>query len=474
MNTDLQPGIVSTLSDDSRSIAEVYGVDMLCRFTGTTSAERRLQLNEIHLLETGVLVNEQELCEVTIGLTAGGFRRLGVAAGILALLPDVFLAGAGTRAERLGDPPIDQTDVHAMACSGESVDVIVMISSISQAMVAEVSNEMEAAGLEVVASLPTYLETDRREHFGFKDGISNPPLEGCVRSGDPSIVGAGVKVTKLKTPETGDWRPLAAGEILLGRTNEAGVIAGARVVQDLIRNGSFLVWRKIEQNVAGFTALAQAMTGLTPPPPGQTNAEKAKLIGRNQNGTPLVGDEENSFDYSDPVTNAAVTLHAHIRRANPRATPGFSDARTRKVPLSQTIGNPERTYGAFHRIVRRSMLWKEPANSMKPERVGTIFRCYQADIVDQFEFIQRNWLNSGDPFREGRLVEPVGGMHTESPLSDSTIIDPRSAEKNRLPCPMSETPVTFNQLTTPLATLYALVPGHQALDDLAANRFGGL
>jgi hypothetical protein len=123
------------------------------------------------------------------------------------------------------------------------------------------------------------------------------------------------------------------------------------------------------------------------------------------------------------------------------------------------------------------MLWKEPADSRKPERVGTIFRCYQADIVDQFEFIQRNWLNSGDPFREGRLVEPVGGMHAESPLGDSTIIDPRSAEKNQLPCPMSQTPgatVTFNQLTTPLATLYALVPGHQALDDLAANRFGGL
>jgi deferrochelatase/peroxidase EfeB len=320
MNTDLQPGIVSTLSDDSRSKSEVHGVDLLCRFTGTTSAERRLQLKQVHLrcrlLQTGLLVNDQELCEVTVGFTAGGFRRLGVAAGILALLPDVFLAGAGTRAERLGDPPIDETDVHALACARESLDMIVMISSISPAMVSMVSRQIEDCGLEVQAGLPTFLRTNRTEHFGFKDGISNPPLEGFVSSGDPSIGGAGVKVTKLKTPGIGNWRPLAPGEILLGHTNEAGVIAGSRVVQDLIRNGSFLVWRKIEQDVAGFTALAEAMSGLNPPSPEQTYAEKAKLIGRNQNGTPLVGEGENGFDYSDAETNEAVTLHAHIRRAN--------------------------------------------------------------------------------------------------------------------------------------------------------------
>ncbi|MGO7748522.1 hypothetical protein ACC677_37865, partial [Rhizobium ruizarguesonis] len=51
------------------------------------------------------------------------------------------------------------------------------------------------------------------EHFGFADPISQPPIEG---SDTPSYPGYGV------LENDGTWRPLKAGEFLLGYEAEAG------------------------------------------------------------------------------------------------------------------------------------------------------------------------------------------------------------------------------------------------------------
>ena len=50
----------------------------------------------------------------------------------------------------------------------------------------------------------------------------------------------------------GNWRPLATGEILLGYPDEAQEIAGAALPQAFSRNGTFLVYRKLHENVYAF------------------------------------------------------------------------------------------------------------------------------------------------------------------------------------------------------------------------------
>src|SRR4029453_19238275 len=82
------------------------------------------------------------------------------------------------------------------------------------------------------------------EHFGFADPVSQPPTKGMDTPGYP---GDGV-------PESnGTWRPLKPGEFLLGYEDEAGP-EGARAPEpfELRVNGTFLVFRKLHQDVAGF------------------------------------------------------------------------------------------------------------------------------------------------------------------------------------------------------------------------------
>ena len=50
----------------------------------------------------------------------------------------------------------------------------------------------------------------------------------------------------------GKWRALATGEFLLGYPDEAQEIAGAAMPLDFSRNGTFMAYRKLHQNVAAF------------------------------------------------------------------------------------------------------------------------------------------------------------------------------------------------------------------------------
>jgi deferrochelatase/peroxidase EfeB len=449
---DIQTGIITA---DFAS-EHVYGTDLLLQLCGNDVAARQRSLGELRT----VCENAPTGCRVTIGLTAGALTRLGVAAGLVAQLPPEFVFGAATRREQLGDRTSD--DRLDPVTRKLELDVIVMIASCVEANVDEVKLDIVASMSDdnLLGELTTYLRSDRKEHFGFRDGFSNPPLEGSGFVGPPH--------NGVKTPH--GWRSVRAGEIVFGYPNEAGVLPGPRIAHDLLRNGSFLVWRKIEQHCDRFEELQSKLATRTGACP---QAAAARIIGRNTDGSTLIaavrpgGENENNFDYTEDNADAEVPLQSHVRRSNPRATPGFSDPRA-GVPLSDKVAVPLLTYGGFHRILRRSMLWEEG------ELKGTIFRCYQTNIADQFEFIQRNWLNDGGSFREGRAIDPVGGSVNPEPVVGSTIAstinDPRAHERSRMAYPNED--ISFENLTTPLATLYAFVPGKRAMAALAAGTFG--
>ncbi len=135
------------------------------------------------------------------------------------------------------------------------------------------------AAAEIIDGKPT-----TSEHFGFTDGFGNPDYLGVERSSQP---GQG----KLLTD--GTWAPLATGELLLGYADEAGELPVAPVPHLLASNGTFMVYRKLHQNLATFRAYLEKQAALYA---GGKEKLAAKFIGRWRDGTPV----ELSPDRPDP------------------------------------------------------------------------------------------------------------------------------------------------------------------------------
>ena len=127
-----------------------------------------------------------------------------------------------------------------------------------------------------------------KEHFGYTDAIGDPAFEGQYPRGTrTSAVGAGA------VDGAGNWRALATGEFLLGYPDEAQEIAGAAMPLSFSRNGTFIAYRKLRENVAAFddflTTTAQrfgAVFGIADPDDA-IETLKAKLAGRWSDGAPL-------------------------------------------------------------------------------------------------------------------------------------------------------------------------------------------
>lgn len=219
-----------------------------------------------------------------------------------------------------------------------------------------------------------------REPFGFVDGISQPYVEGLTRREVPP-----------RTPR------INAGEFVLGYRNAIGRFPAAPSVApqddpdnllprlapsgrgDLGRNGTFLVVRQLEQNVARFNTFV-----------GQDRALAARLVGRWWHGAALMQgaveagmsqrelEATNDFGYhhEDPH-GFRCPIGAHIRRANPRDS----------FALSLGV-SPQRAQEIVdqHRILRRGRAYRQNGEQ------GLMFICLNANIERQFEFVQGSWL----------------------------------------------------------------------------------
>lgn len=212
------------------------------------------------------------------------------------------------------------------------------------------------------------------EHFGYVDGRSIPVF---------------LKEDVEKEEVTGNdqWNPAANLSLVL--------IADPHTdVEDSF--GSYFVFRKLEQNVEGFNlgvADLASKLGIA------QNLAGAFCVGRFKDGTPvtLQGTDGlgavNNFEYkSNDRSGNRCPAHAHIRKVNPRGTTPF------------TSRDSERN----RRIVRRGIPYGKANNQSPPrEGVGLLFMCYQSDINEQFEFIQRTWADN--PNFPKHLVLPETG-----------------------------------------------------------------
>jgi Dyp-type peroxidase family len=220
------------------------------------------------------------------------------------------------------------------------------------------------------------------EHFGYVDGISQPVfLTSDLPADKPVYWDAGEPLKRVLVPDL--------------------TVPG---VPDAF--GSFLVFRKLEQNVRGFQAgletLARTLNAESP------NLEWAEgmVIGRFRDGTPLTQSKRptpataraNDFEYPGTPHDWHCPFHAHIRKANPR--------------------NDRKADAREHRIARRGIPYDDRWRSDRgqephqlPSRdVGLLFMCFQASIANQFAFIQSRWANSGTFAQPDTGRDPLVGQ----------------------------------------------------------------
>jgi Dyp-type peroxidase family len=239
------------------------------------------------------------------------------------------------------------------------------------------------------------------EHFGYVDGRSQPLF---LR-----------RQAEQEERQTGGsfWDPRAPLGIVL--VPDSNGTPGSSF-------GSFLVYRKLEQNVRAFRAAERKVAAELDLP---LELAGALAVGRFKDGTPVVlqpGDGTrpipNDFNYDCDPAAMSCPLHAHIRKTNPRLESVKFDG-----PFAKTL---EEELG--HRIARRGVPYGGPlSESNKPEElpshgVGLLFFCYQADIWEQFEFIQRFWANNPLFLEPGPPDNPFDGK-AQLNYPDATGID---------------------------------------------------
>ncbi|MEM8767374.1 MAG: Dyp-type peroxidase, partial [Pseudomonadota bacterium] len=352
-----------------------------------------------------------------VAFTAEGLTRLELPEAELEKLPAAFREGMANRAGLIGDlrdnhpdqwslparnwPP-EQSRGKSKSSSAvdpwqtvnlEAVDVVIQLrrhSGVSgdrsgddpelmQAL--ERLAEEAADALLILGYQSMYSQGSAqapREHFGFRDGISNPRL-------DPDH------------PDATDVVP--AGDLFLGQPNGRRDRLPEKWSEPLFKDGSFQVVRKLSQDVRALHEAVDA--NLATGKGAKTGAKKArdtllaKMMGRDKQGVPLADPDapagENGFDYGDDPHGDRVPTFAHVRRANPR----------------------DQDKDGMPRIVRRGMSYgpsyQEGGAAGDADR-GLIFQAYNASLDEQFEVINR-WLagdNRTAPY--SRLSDPFLGV----------------------------------------------------------------
>jgi Dyp-type peroxidase family len=235
----------------------------------------------------------------------------------------------------------------------------------------------------------------RHEHFGFRDPVSQPGVRGFTEHALPG------------------QRLIWPGEFVFGYPGQSamdvdlpGPVTSAG--PEWGRDGSFLVVRRLRQDVASFRRFLDAAAtrlGISP------ELAAAKCFGRWPSGAPLVlapacddsalgrdDSRNNDFMFGPDRAGLVCPQAAHIRKAY-----------LRDQPTSDHVAPGVET----HRLMRRSIPYGPPYP--RPGDRGLLFLAYQTSLERQFEFVTRAWLNNPILREEQEGHDPVAGQNGRHP-----------------------------------------------------------
>jgi len=276
-----------------------------------------------------------------------------------------------------------------------------------------------------------------KEHFGYTDGIGDPFFKG-TGAHEANLMGGG-KVTGLPANTRAGWAPLETGEFLLGYRDEAFECPEAPVPKLLSHNGTFMVYRKLHENVGSFDDYLEHVGREFP---GGKEELAAKFAGRWRNGAPItkfpseaeacafadewlkekqaiatattkaerdaakqrfsvLNEQFSAFDYDQDGAGGRCPAGAHIRRANPRGALEFGQKGAFETPGA--LSNRRR-------IIRRGLPYGDASTKRRDDGDhGIIFMALNASIRRQFEFVQQQWMNYGNDFKLANDKDPLLG-----------------------------------------------------------------
>ena len=365
-----------------------------------------------------------------------------------------FQLGLAQRSSYLGDPtsPLHHGSPRRWKVGGpkNEADIVLILASdhvsVLDDLVDLVKLRASAAALRLIfEQRGNTLSGDLRghEHFGFKDGISQPGVRGKLSAapGDyitPRYISA-ADSRRLYLAKPGQ-QLVWPGQFLLGEPRQStedqlNSAAAASNFPKWAHRGSYLVVRRLQQDVQAFyrfAAQGAARVGL----PQAKFA--AMLVGRWPSGAPILrvpaadnpalGDDDfanNHFIFDDDARpSSLIPIPGYSGDAFPQAAADFLAqvcphfAHIRKVHPRDTATEMGKPADSFARLIlRRGIPYgpqlvgvKYPKPKLVAQDRGLMFLSYGASIEDQFEFLQRRWSNSGSQPNRGGF-DPIIGQN---------------------------------------------------------------
>lgn len=353
--------------------------------SGRFGSEFREILDDITSLRKTRIYEEThagEFQKVNIAFSHSGLRKLGlVTAADEGQLDPSFVAGQMARAHDLGDDLSDwlpeykegRIDVVLLiAIWGTDIDgtaklLVEQADAFEKALHRSTRPVARAIG-RIRSGEQNGLNQKGHEHFGFADGVSQPGVKGLTKPNNPKNAGQGLPGQDLVEP----------GEFVFGHGYSSETSEHTDPPLEWMQNGSYLVFRRLRQDVPGFRQyVAATWTGRSSTP----EQFATRMVGRWADGSALAlspdvpGDTSaaanNDFEFGpgiDPGNDPAqktCPFSAHIRRMYPREDE--ADKRSEK-----------------RRILRAGIAFGRDDDADK----GLLFVCYQASITGKFEAIQ--------------------------------------------------------------------------------------
>jgi Dyp-type peroxidase family len=373
-------------------------------------------------------------------LIAIGFSSVGLKAltpGAADIPSEAFRLGLAARSELLGDPRDPSNEGHVsnwrVGRPGRELDAIIIVAG-NQRMPVTARARVIIRQLRAVGAKVSFENGDVRkddtghEHFGFNDGISQPGIRGRA-STRPNDFITNRHLPPAKTPDA--WlygypgQDLVwPGEFVLGypKTSPDPLLPGPSAIlkPEWTRNGSFLVFRRLRQDVELFWRTMRSEANRLSALPGFAGLTDerlaALLVGRWRSGAPIsrVPKADNQTLGNDPVANNNFIFDSHTTwpdrfpsaHADPVGLTCPLVAHIRKVNTRDSSSDMGARSSAYDRRILRvgvpfgkSLLdhYAQPARDPEKGNRGLLFLSIQSSIEDQFEFLQSRWIN--DPAR---------------------------------------------------------------------------
>ncbi len=368
-----------------------------------------------------------EAAWMNLAFTHEGLRKLGVAESELGQFPAEFREGMRNRKDIIGDVGDNDPDrwpnglgrrpIHAlMVVAADSIEDLnrEVLYFIRHAVSHELSLVFQQDGM-------TRRDTPGHEHFGFRDGVSQPGIRGLTASTYPNSPGEGDPNRDV----------VSGGEFVLGYPRQKPLAPNPSTSDpnddplnpqpEWTLNGSYLVFRRLQQDVKGFQDFLTAEAAK--PENKSVDLFAAKLVGRYRSGAPLAGANDAAVDpgTTNPDVLHKTKINAFVYSTDPDGTQVPRAAHIRKAyPRDQQVSEKEQ--GERPRIIRRGIPFGQSfrhgnppespfgADPPFPNDRGLCFVCYQRSIRDQFERIQCDWVNEGSIPERGDGVDPVASQ----------------------------------------------------------------